>query len=205
MTWNLAQDNLFRNVFLVASILIGSALIGCGGSSTTAVSSPSPSSSQIAQDNTPQPTDIVSQFLDQVRRGGDNTAAGDLLTQAAQMELKRIGRSVQPIGTPNASFKVTRGEAHPDDPNAMIVHSIWSEPNEEGGQSDSEVLWGLKREPNGWRISGLAVEPEPGVDLVVVNFEDGNSMLQMLGGAETSQPGADMPSQAAIPAQSTTR
>lgn len=206
MTWKLAQYALSRYACAaLASALFCSALVGCGSSQPTAQSTPNQSANQVALDDAPSPTDIVSQFLDQVRRGGDNSAAGMLLTQQAQSELNRIGRSVQPIGSPDASFNVTRGEANPNDPNTMLVHSIWSEPNEtEGGeQSNYQVVWALRKEPVGWRISGLAMEFEPGVDPEIINFEDGNSMLQILGGMDT--PADSAAAQAEAPGASTTR
>lgn len=189
----------------IATTLICSSMIGCGGNAPTADSNTTPATSRIAANATPLPTDIVSQFLDQVRRGGEDSGAGALLTQLAQSELKRIGRSVQPIGSPDASFNVTRGEAVPDDPNAMLVHSIWSEPNNEGSQSNYQVVWALQREPVGWRISGLAMEFEPGMDPEIINFEDGNAMMQILGGGEMTQSEAAAPSQAGIPSGTTTR
>ncbi len=206
MTRKFAQYDLARYATrAIASTLICSSMIGCGGNAPTADTSASQATNRLAANATPQPTDIVSQFLDQVRRGGEDSGAGTLLTQRAQSELKRIGRSVQPIGSPDASFNVTRGESYPGDADKMLVHSIWSEPDSEGGQSDYQVVWALQRESAGWRISGLAMEFEPGMDPEIIDFEDGNSMMQILGGVEMSQSDNAAPSQAVVPASSTTR
>ncbi len=206
MTRKFAQYDLARYATrAIASTLICSGMIGCGGNTPTADTTNAQATSRIAANTTPQPTDIVSQFLDQVRRGGEDSGAGTLLTQRAQSELRRIGRSVQPIGSPDASFNVTRGEAIPNDPDSMLVHSIWSEPNNDGGQSDFQVVWALQREATGWRISGLAMEFEPGMDPEIINFEDGNSMMQILGGVEMSQSENAVPKQAGIPGNSSTR
>ena len=147
----------------------------------------------------PPPTDIVSQFLDEIRRGGEDSRANALLTARAQSELKRIGQTIQPIGSPKASFEVTRFELHPEDETAAMVHSIWSEPNVDGGNiASSQVVWALRQEQSGWRISGLAITIDPeAADPVVFNFEDGAQMAAML-----SEPGADnseVSSQAAAP------
>ena len=57
--------------------------------------------------------DVVSQFLDLIRRGGADSGANQLLTQKAQSELARIGRSIQPLGSPDAGFRVTRSGKRP--------------------------------------------------------------------------------------------
>ena len=101
------------------------------------------------------------------------------LTKTAQSELARIGRSVQPIGSPDASFVVTRSEPVPGDNGAMLVQSMWTEPNADGSSSSYEVVWALQHESPGWRISGLAMQLDPQTDPMVINFEDGNRMAQL--------------------------
>ncbi len=199
-----------RNVFrfatqAIASTVLCSVLVGCGSSTPSAGPAGQTSDANVAGTDAPQPTDIVRQFLDQIRRGGDDSGAGNLLTQRAQSELKRIGRNLEPIGTPDASYNVTRGETVPNDPDSMLVHSIWSEPNEDGSQSNFQVVWALQRESVGWRISGLAMEFEPGQDPAIINFEDGNSMQQILGDVEVAANPSDTSSQAGIPAESIQR
>lgn len=168
---------------ILASIIVcfAASLAGCGGkapSENSQAANQNGASPAVGQAIVP-PTDIVSQFLDRVRRGGSDTSAGELLTELAQNELKRIGRTVQPLGTPDASFQVTRGEAIPDDPNAMLVHSIWREPAQDGANTEFQVVWALQREPAGWRISGLAVESDPGLEPEIINFEDGEQLRQI--------------------------
>ena len=142
----------------------------------------------------------MSQFLDRVRRGGEDSGAGQLLTIKAQAELERIGRRVQPIGSPDASFQVTRSEQVPGENDARLVQSIWTEPSPDGTPSSYEVVWAMQREPAGWRISGLAMQMGEGQDPIVINFEDGDLMAKLL--AETDDPPAKTttPSQAAAPA-----
>ena len=149
-------------------------------------------------------TDVVSQFLDLVRRGGADSGAMALLTSKAQSELKRIGRTVQPIGSPDARFEVTRAEAMPGTEDAALVHSIWSEPQSDGQNSGSpdegsqvaasptlqyQVVWAVQREAGQWRISGLAMATDPDQDPMVINFEDGGRMAALL--AETESDGTE--------------
>lgn len=163
-------------------------LVGCGSSSTptaetipepSATAAPTPAPVETAVNTTTvsgSPADVVSQFLDEIRRGGEDSRANELLTARAKSELARIGQSVQPIGSPDAGFEVTRFESVPDDPNSALVHSIWSEP----GHSQIQVVWAVHREPVGWRISGLAMELSADQPPMVIDFENGELMAKLL-------------------------
>lgn len=193
------------------------ALTGCGQSGDqTASSSPTqPAATQVASTPGPAvanqvndaPTTVVSQFLELVRSGDTASNAGELLTARAQAELKRIGRSVQPIGSPDANFRVTRAEPIEGEQNAMLVQSIWTEPGEGGTSSEFEVVWAVQLEQGGWRISGLAMEVQPGAPATVIDFEDGDLMAKFLAEPEPQQAaqGNTAPAQAATPSQDLVR
>jgi len=119
---------------------------------------------------------VVSQFLDAVRRGGETGGANQLLTQQAQAVLARLGQSVQPLGTPDAVFEVTRSEAIPGTPGAALVHSFWTEADANGKKQAYEVVWALVKETAGWRISGLAMDLEPGKEPFILDFENSTQM-----------------------------
>jgi len=126
------------------------------------------------------PEDVVRQFLDQVRRGGASFSAHDLLTEKAKAELARIGQDLQPIGSPDAKFTVTRSSTVPGAANSTLVHSIWSE-SDAGETVEYQVVWALERETVGWRISGLAMEMSPGSPPLVMDFENGAALAQLIG------------------------
>jgi hypothetical protein len=152
------------------------------------------------------PTDVVSQFLDLIRRGGEDSGAGSLLTTMAQSELSRIGRNVQPIGSPDAKYTVTRSSAVPGQPDASLVHCIWQEPTANGGVDEYQVVWALQREPVGWRISGLAMEIEPNQDPMIIDFEDGSRMAKLLADPATeSSPTSDSENTASTASDSVQR
>lgn len=187
-----------KRLFVLPALLGLVAIAGCGSSSSpTAEANPSGSTNSsdpgavVAPSSMSNPTaaapasvgspaDVVSQFLDEIRRGGEDSRANDLLTTTAKSELKRIGQSVQPIGSPDAAFKVTRFESLPDDPNSALVHSLWSEPNGDGTSSQFQVVWAVHLEPVGWRISGLAMELDPNQPPMVIDFENGDLMAKLL-------------------------
>lgn len=172
-------------VLLAAGI---AGLIGCSKSTETAdqnaASAPNASGSLNGEQG-PAPQDIVSQFLDRVRRGGEGASAGELLTVKAQQELERIGRSVMPIGSPDAKFAVTRSESVPGESGSVLVHSVWSEPLPTGELLETQVVWAVEQDPVQWRISGLAMEMEAGQDPQIIDFENGELMAQLLNETES--------------------
>lgn len=215
---------------LTALVLV--TLVGCGSSEPPQAAQspdPDPTSSlapgslgvvstpaDLASAPTPSPTDVVSQFLDEVRRGGEGSRANDFLTERARAELGKIGQSVQPLGSPDAQYRVTRSQEVPGQQGSMLVHCVWSEPSENGDKSDFQVVWAVQREPEGWRISGLAIEVDPNQDPVVLDFENSELMARHLSPSTgaASQSGADKSqttesggeaSQAAAPNQAISR
>jgi hypothetical protein len=174
-------------------------LVGCGSGSPVAETSP-PQATQraaVATVSVPSPTDVVSQFLDEIRRGGADSSANSLLTAKAQAELKRIGQSIQPIGSPDAAFEVTRSEMIPGDETAALVHSLWTEPSPVGSPTQLQVVWAVQRETAGWRISGLVMELDPNAEPVVFDFENGERMAELLSKPDQAPPAAsDAASQA---------
>ena len=183
-------------------------LVGCGSGTPVADHTP-PSSNQVTEVATatiPSPTDVVSQFLDEIRRGGEDSSANSLLTAKAQAELKRIGQSIQPIGSPDAGFQVTRSEQVPGDDTAALVHSVWTEPAPDGNSTKLQVVWAVQRESGGWRISGLAMELDPEAEPIIFDFENGERMAELLANPDqTPAATSDAASQAAVPAGSVAR
>ncbi|TWT92221.1 hypothetical protein [Neorhodopirellula pilleata] len=186
--------------WLLGTILLATP-IGCGkqevaqtaSSNAVAVASP-PMSAEDAEA-------VVSQFLDRIRRGGDHQDAMALLTDRAQSELQRIGQVVQPIGSPDAQFQVTRSTPMPVDPaagespvNGRLVHCIWTEPAEQdaagnptGAMQNYQVVWSVVMQGDQYRISGLILEMDPSQPPLVLDFENGDLMAQILGSAPAAQ------------------
>lgn len=144
--------------------------------------------------------DTVSHFLDAVRRGGDTGRAHSLLTTEACAVLERLGRTVQPIGSPDAAFTVTRSEAIPEHPNMALVHSTWSEPTGEGTNESYQVVWALQLEQGQWRISGLAMELDPAQPPMIVDFEDHVEMANLFRSEGEAAPASSVSSASSEPA-----
>ncbi|QEG01111.1 hypothetical protein Mal15_51870 [Stieleria maiorica] len=136
-----------------------------------------------------QPTEVVSQFLDRVRRGGQEASSSELLTKLAQQELTRIGRPFEFPGSPDTVFEVRQAFPVPDQDDAVWVHTYLVEPGDSGQNFQYEVVWTLRKESEGWRVSGFAIDQGDGMEPLEFDFENGDEMaarLAALEGAEGS-------------------
>lgn len=183
--------NLAATVTFFATIAAVT-LSGCGKAATDEQAKLEGLAAPASQDRRQAAVDVsaaeatVSHFLDAVRRGGDTGGAHSMLTKQACRVLEGLGRTVQPIGSPDAAFTVTRSEAVEEHPNMALVHSTWSEPTPDGVES-YQVVWALQFEENAWRISGLAMELDPEQPPMIVDFEDHAQMANLF----RSEPPAD--------------
>ncbi len=175
-------------------------LVGCGKSTPDtdeSASSPRPAAATSAvaagesAPNIDTANDTVAQFLDAIRRGGDTGGAHSLLTQTAASVLESLGRTVQPIGSPDATFDVTRSEAVEEHPNMALVHSTWSEPNGDGTAESYEVVWAVQWERQAWKISGLAMGLDAEQPPMIVDFEDHAQMAALFRGEAEAEVAAE--------------
>lgn len=180
MYWKIARP-LSAGCTLLSLVVLA---VGCGKSESGATAGASASGGAQAQKimssagDMSGAVDSVSQFLDAIRRGGDSDRAHALLTARAAKVLEGLGRTIQPIGSPDATFKVTRGEAVAEHPGMALVHSTWSEPSQEGASETYQVVWAVQFE-QGWKISGMAMELDPEKPPMIVDFEDAAQMTQL--------------------------
>jgi hypothetical protein len=155
-------------------------LLGCSKAADPkpAATDPTPNSGASAKPKLSEPELVVQRFLDTLRRGGGGGNPAGLLTAKAQAVLEKLGQTPQPIGTPDASFEITRSMAYPDDKNVVLVHCNWTEPSAEG-RNTYEVVWVTRREGDQWRIAEMAIsldanKPE---ETIAFNFEDEADVL----------------------------
>jgi len=127
------------------------------------------------------PKEVVRLFLDSMRQGNGKQLSA-LLSTLAREEIRSKQLEIAPLGSPMATFQIQNAVPEGD---GMLVESTWTEPEQPGrpatatepeqpGQPSMqlEVVWELRKEPAGWRICGMAVDPHNGVDEVqIVNFE----------------------------------
>lgn len=142
-----------------------------------------------------EPGEVVALFLDSLRRGDENAANG-VLTAQAQAELAKTDYVIQPLGTPEGTYKIGRVGYVDGDASVGLVECMWSEPNPEAGQPpiQLEIVCEVHKEEQGWRISGLAVKMSGTEETLVLDFENATSLQQALEQAGGS--GAPAPSNA---------
>ena len=155
---------------LAAGVLLAS---GCGTKDEIASSGTSTASTANAQNGvaltTPSdPKEVVRLFLDSMRQG-NGAQLSSLLSSLAREEIKRKELEIAPLGSPMANFQVISAAEHEG---SMLVESTWTEPEQPGQPAtELEVVWELRKEPAGWRICGMAVDPKNGDEVQIVDFE----------------------------------
>ncbi len=77
---------------------------------------------------------------------------------------------------PNASYQVHPAEIFADQSGAH-VKSVWTEKFDDGDET-YEIVWALRRQQDGWRLAGMALQLIPGQPMQFLNFEDPADMLR---------------------------
>jgi hypothetical protein len=200
VTKTLLESRTMRCAVLASAFLCGMGLVGCGGSTD-----PSPAAGQAgagtqaaASQAKPvsvpagaTPDQVVSVFLDALR-GGDQATTASLLTSKALTETSKQNLSVCPQATPNMEYTVTKSEVLPENPNGAHVSVHWTE-NYSDGKVEYDVVWVLRRQQDGWRIAGMAIELVPGQGLAFLNFEDPDDMIRKQEQAEQAMAALEQP------------
>lgn len=122
------------------------------------------------------PDEVVKVFLNSLRTG-DSATTESLLTAKAREELARHELSVDVQSVPNASYQVRPAQVLPSNPSGAHVSSIWTEKFDDGEET-YEIVWALRRQPEGWRLAGMAMELIPKQPMQFLNFEDPEDMLR---------------------------
>lgn len=132
-------------------------------------------SSQAAKPKLEGPAGAVYDFLEAVRTGDDATA-DRMLTVVARKKTQELNMVVAPPGSDTASFTVGEAQMLPDD--RAQVACQWADRDADGKMRSDEIIWVLRKEPEGWRVGGMAATVFPGEDPVLLNFEDPEDMLR---------------------------
>jgi hypothetical protein len=122
------------------------------------------------------PEQVVTVFLNALRTG-DSPTTESLLTTKAREELAKHQLSVDVQSAPNATYQVRPAEGVAGDPSGAHVSSIWTEKFEDGEET-YEIVWALRRQNEGWRLAGMAMQLLPGQPMDFLNFEDPGDMLK---------------------------
>ncbi|QDU26406.1 hypothetical protein ETAA8_14840 [Anatilimnocola aggregata] len=169
---------------LMAAGLVTTGAVGCGKSNavppTLETSGVQPGQAIAAAPAKEVPADaapdqVVTVFLDAMRAGDAATTAA-LLTAKAREETAKHELPVAPNAAPNAQFQVAPAQYLQNNPNGAHVQARWVEVY--GDETiTNEVIWVLRKQPDGWRVAGFAIELVPGQGPQFLNFEDPLDMM----------------------------
>jgi hypothetical protein len=129
----------------------------------------------IAVPSSASPDQVVTVFLNALR-SGDSPTTESLLTAKARQELAKHSLSVDVQSAPNASYQIRTAEILADQSGAH-VKSVWTEKFDDGDET-YEIVWALRRQQDGWRLAGMALQLIPGQPMQFLNFEDPADMLR---------------------------
>jgi len=159
-------------------------VIGCGQSGTSNHEENPPSESGRAssavgkQASAPKlegPAAAVYEFLEAVRKG-DDLGAERMLTSLARKKTQEMNMVVAPPGSDTARFEV--GKVTMLDETRAEVLCQWTDREADGTFRTDEIIWLVKKEPEGWRVAGMAAAVFPDQPPYPLNFEDPEDMLR---------------------------
>jgi len=180
-----------RSFAIGLSFLVAFGALGCSkkpAADATASNTPSqapiaaaqlPANTQaqpIAVPSSAPPEQVVTIFLNALRTG-DSPTTESLLTTKAREELAKHELSVDVQSAPNAVYEVRAAEGVPGDPSGAHVSSVWTEKFDDG-EEKYEIVWALRRQQEGWRLAGMAMQLIPGQPMQFLNFENPEDMLK---------------------------
>jgi len=168
---------------LAAAMLV---LGGCGGqqggettpstAGATDASRCASSATETAASRLGGPAATVYVFLEGARSGDDQKVTS-MLTPLARQELAKMQLSVAPPCSDTARFQV--GEVRYPSPDVAHVASRWTDLDVQSGQSQAvDMTWVLRKEPEGWRVGGMAMSVFEGEPPLLLSFENPDDMIR---------------------------
>ena len=169
---------MWRTGWIVWLAVLAVGIMGCGGSDETGQAGDGEAQLGGSADGGQNgPAAAVFEFLEAVRSGNDEKAAS-MLTKMARQKTAELNMEVAPPGSDTAEFEVGKVEYLDADRSGARVTSAWSDLDEKSQKRTDEIVWMVRREPEGWRIAGVAATVFEGEPPLLLNFEDPEEMLR---------------------------
>ena len=121
------------------------------------------------------PSAAVRRFLEATRTGNDQVAT-EMLTRLARESIEELGGSVAPPSSDTARFRIGEVEMLAED--GARVPCVWTDLDADNQEKSYHMLWMVRKEPEGWRIAGMATEVFEGEPPLVLNFEKPEEVLR---------------------------
>ncbi|HEX3997786.1 MAG TPA: hypothetical protein VHX65_04490 [Pirellulales bacterium] len=165
---------------LGTSLLIGPA---CSKAPQTAENGPKPAAGAKVEpppagmpDRDAAPDKTITAFL-KAAQTGNKPLLSALLSTVARAETAKNGISFQLDTYQNSKFEVGKYEFVTPQKDGAHVACVWIDCDEKGNEYKHDVIWVLRKEPDGWRVVGMITRPFPDKDPVVFNYEDIPSLV----------------------------
>jgi hypothetical protein len=160
-----------RSALGTLGMLLSLLAAGCTGDSGTAERPVTADRDDAPAASDDSPAEVVSSFLDAIRKGREADAR-DLLTATAQERTAALDIEIAPPWDEQASYEV--GETELQDNGVAHVGCVLSD-----GEESLNIVWALRQEPSGWRVAGLATKVFDDQEApIVLNYEDPEEMLR---------------------------
>ena len=170
---------------IVWPAVVAVGLLGCSGSDQPETKPPAEgNNAQEGEVTDPgayasrdEPAAAVAQFLTAVRQGEDEKTSL-MLTSRAREVTGSLGMQVAPPGSDTAQFQILDVK-YIDDNGAHVV-CTWSDLDKDLERQTEKLAWVVRREPEGWRIAGVATAATPDEAAHTVNFENRQAMAALV-------------------------
>lgn len=174
-----------RMLSVLAVTVLACPFVGCGtapqGSPEAADSASGPAAAGTAAasptDAASGPAAVVAQFYEALRTGND-AAIASLLTDKAREETSKSDLGIQSQASESLAYEIGETDYVSDQLDGAHVRTMWKEPSPEGQMTSTEVIWVLRKQTSGWKISGMATPVVEGELPLLFNFEEPEDMLQ---------------------------
>ena len=139
--------------------------------------------SHLKTDSTPD--DVCRVFLAALRIG-DRVTAWQLLTRSAQLETSRANLELESPGSPNARIEVLPTRFATANRQMAQVDCLLREPGIEG--PPIRLAWLMRKESNGWKISGMSIETDEEGTVELLSFESPEDLQRIQETIEAETP-----------------
>ncbi len=138
------------------------------------------------------PAAAVALFLTAVCQGEDEKTSS-MLTAKAREVTGSIGMQIAPRGSDTAQFEILEVK-YIDDNGAQVVCTL-SDLDTDLQRQTERLAWVVRREPEGWRIAGVATAATPDKAAQTMNFENRQKMAALVPKSQSrdAQPQAQRP------------
>ena len=123
------------------------------------------------------PNSVCETFLN-LLKNGNRVAAENLLTRTALAVTSRAKLELEPIGSASAKYEL--GEPMYATNKQKLAHVECRVKDRVDGENiDSELVWMLRRQKEGWRISGILIQLEADKPKDLLSFENISDVVKI--------------------------